>query len=519
MIRRLVGACEPAPAEISWEEDYALRVNPTLMTALLHDAVPVLKHVGWRVTKVEEGYCESELPLNLESTNQHGTHQAALIGLSGDYTGGLALATLLRNVPLAGVHPCNESNSAALWLASMNIRYKAPSTGHLTACCRVPEETAQRVRERYFGGRRLIVPLTVTFISNSESIAEAEMTYFAQASQLLRPTPENPRLNTLYKHKLKASARLIAALRAKMGDEERGLRIDSTEPLAGAHAWRIPQRQNLSVDDSGITSLVPINGQPANPPQSLYVHAAHSAAAAGPHGRILADYLTSILPQLEDMVVARTRHIDATLEQAIRSGVQQVVIPGVGLDFRVYSIAAKYPHVRFFETDLSEMLEERERTLRTIPYLPNAHRETVAVNFEVDQLDEKLLGSTSFDPRLPTMVVYEGCSMYFDEATNRRTLSQIRRLVNHPGSHLWSDFVSTAVVDGTTDQAGIEGFLAGMEKLGEAFVFGVDDVSSFFSSQGFTVRQALTAGEFLGQADPVYGVYRFVVAGPDGHAG
>ena len=101
---------QQSQSSISWAQDYNTRVNPTLMTRLLHEAIPVLQWTGWRVTEVEEGCCTTELPLNHATTNQHGTHQAALLSLSADYTGGLALATLLRGVPFAGVHPCNEDN-------------------------------------------------------------------------------------------------------------------------------------------------------------------------------------------------------------------------------------------------------------------------------------------------------------------------------------------------------------------------------------------------------------------------
>ena len=133
---------------VSWEEDYSNRVNPSLMTKLLHDAIPVLKSVDWQVKEVREGVCISELPLCFASTNQHGTHQAALISLSADYTGGLALATLLRGIPLAGVHRCKEENSASLWLAAMDVKYRSPSTGHLQATCIVPDDVARMVRQR-----------------------------------------------------------------------------------------------------------------------------------------------------------------------------------------------------------------------------------------------------------------------------------------------------------------------------------------------------------------------------------
>ena len=137
---------------ISWEQDYDSRVNPQLMTTLLRTAIPVLDHSGWYIEEVEEGFCQSVLPLNCPTTNQHGTHQAALISLSADYTGGLALATLLRGVPLAGIHRCQEDESASLWLAAMNVKYRNPSSGHLTGVCRISDEQADRICSRYFSG-------------------------------------------------------------------------------------------------------------------------------------------------------------------------------------------------------------------------------------------------------------------------------------------------------------------------------------------------------------------------------
>jgi acyl-coenzyme A thioesterase PaaI-like protein len=63
---------------VSWEDDYRDRANPELFTKLLHDPVPVLQHIDWKVLEIAEGYAKTIFPLNYESTNQHGTHQAAL---------------------------------------------------------------------------------------------------------------------------------------------------------------------------------------------------------------------------------------------------------------------------------------------------------------------------------------------------------------------------------------------------------------------------------------------------------
>lgn len=448
---------------VSWQEDYAKRVNPELMTGLLHDAIPVLKATGWRVTEVQEGACTSELPLCFESTNQHGTHQAALISLSADYTGGLALATLLRGVPLAGVHRCKDEQSASLWLASMDVKYRSPSTGHLRARCEVPSKVARTVRQRYFAGKRVLVSLPVTFTSNDEVVAEAEMKYFAQPSIQLQPTREKPKISPLYKHKLRASARMIAGLRASNSDDAR-TRIDH----------------------------------------------GHDDQAAGPHGRLLASRLQGALPQLKDMVLARTKHIDETLIGM--RGLRQVVLLGVGLDMRPFRMHERLGEPMFFELDLAEMLEERSRVIAQMNAGHAIQRRMVAIDFKQDDVAECLLKHPEFDASLPTAFIYEGCSMYFDAEQNRQVLMSVRRAMGHTDSRLWCDLVSEAVVEGTTMIPEIAKFLAGMEALGEKFIFGVNHPADLLAQCGFSGSSVISAQQYLNNDDRAFSTYRFAVA-------
>jgi methyltransferase (TIGR00027 family) len=448
---------------ISWEEDYRTRVSPTLMTQLLQDAIPALKAVQWRVTEVREGACTSELPLCRAATNQHGTHQGALISLSADYTGGLALATLLRGVPLAGVHPCTSDRSASIWLASMEVRFRSPSTGHLTASCEVPPHLQRMVRNRYFAGKRVLVKLPVLFRSNDEIVAEAQMKYLCQPSIQLEPTVGDQYRSPLLRHKLKASARMIAGLRA---DGRRGmLRIDSP----------------------------------------------HERQAAGPHGELLAARLGGILPQLRDMVLARTRHGDETLRSI--PGWRQVVLLGVGLDMRPFRLYRQLGEPLFFELDLPEMLEERSRVISQMNARPPAARRMVAADFKRDRVAELLLKHPDFDPRVPTCVIYEGCSMYFSAAENEAVLGPLAATLQHPDSRLWSDWVTRGVVTGPPPQASIGAFLRGMEELGERFIFGVDDPAEFLRPE-YTRTRVESVADYLGGDDPVLQTYQFAVSAP-----
>ena len=450
--------------DVSWEQDYADRMNPELLTGLLRSTIPVLDHSGWAVDKVDEGFCQSVLPLNTPTTNQHGTHQAALISLSADYTGGVALSTLLRGVPIAGVHRCCEEDSASLWLASMNVKYKVPSSGHLTGTCRVDAEKAESIRRRYFCGKRVMVTLEIEFSSNGDQVAVAEMKYFAQPTKQLMPQPGSKNRSTLFSHKLKASARMIAGLR-------------------------------------GRTS--------ANP--KLTASCPYAALSAGPHGELLADRLQNALPQLTDMVLGRTQHIDET----IRDGdYRQVVMLGAGLDMRSLRHAAEDPEKVFFELDLPEMIDERRRVIEQFPEGHWDQRVMLSVDFRKDSLAASLAADRRFDASLPTLFIYEGCTMYFTESENENLLQDVHALMGHSESRIWFDVVGPEIVTGRTNQDSITAFLEGMDELGESFIFGVEDVGQWTQSIGLQSVHVLDSGEYLCEQDPVFSNYRFALVGP-----
>jgi methyltransferase (TIGR00027 family) len=468
--------------KLSWARDYAERVNPQLMTGLLHQVVPVLKWTGWSITRVEPGFCESVLPLAIETTNQHGTHQAALISLSADYTGGMALTTLLTGVPLTGIHRGNPDQSASLWLVGMDVKYERPSTSHLRAVCRVDSKTAGRIQSRYFSGRCVLTTLEVEFWSEDDQrVAVAVMRYFAQATKRLLEHRDVEGQSALAKLNLKTSARIIAGLRSM---DER----PAQPPMIG------PDETHLRIDRS------------------------HDQFAAGTHGMLQANRLQKVLPQLGAMVRARTNHCD----QVIRScrGLEQLVILGAGLDMRPVRLAGELGQTVVFELDLPVMLAERQQVIERMELRHHGaskppERHQIAADFLEQDVGELLHGHFAFSDTAATLVVYEGCSMYFDEHQNRKILSSIRRRLKHPESKIWMDCVTPAVISADTLDPNIDAFVTQMELIGERFVFGPEEPRAFLASCGFVCSSDTTAGEFLGDEDPTLAEYRFLTARRD----
>ena len=292
------------PDGVQWEEAKKFRYNCETLTSLLRAQVPVLDFVKWRVNFIEPGRANTVLPLIAPSTNQHCTHQAALFFLAADYTGGIALASLIPNWPVIGVHPVAPSEkSMALWLVKGEIKVFRPSVGCLEVSAHVEPERHDRVRKRYALGKTILETVTIRFRNGAVEVAEANMTYYARQSDKLRSDGTTPdKVNVLYQHKLISSAELIAGVRAQVSG---GLFED---PFA--------------------------------------------ARIAGEHGVALAARFCEKMPQLGGMVAARTRHLDMQILEYLRSGGRDLVLLGAGYDMRPFRLGLP-AETRVYELDFS----------------------------------------------------------------------------------------------------------------------------------------------------------------------
>lgn len=435
--------------------------DPDALTGLLHTAVPVLRHCGWRLVETAPGYARSVLPLSRESTNQHITHQALLVALAGDYTGGTALATLVPDVPIAGVHPRPRPINgcaapvAMLWLTGSQVSYLRPSTADLYARCTVAEADARRVPAAFAAGERVLMPLEVSFESDGEVVASGVFTYFLRSSEHVRSSDRS----ALARHLAATSARLIAGIRGcaaeKLGDP-----------------W--------------------------------------SAVVAGQHGRLLAEHFAEALPQLPDMIIARTRSADRTVAQALEDGVRQFVMIGVGLDCRALRLLGGRRDVTVFELDTPAMLVERERAMGRLTEVPEVERIAVELDLTRDDIAAALRAQARFDEGAPVTCVCEGVSMYMTAPSLATIVDRLAPILDDSRSRLWVDVVDPAVTEGTSGFPEVDRFVAELARLGDTFVGGLDDPQSWFGARGYRTLRIETCGEALCRTDPLFELYRFL---------
>jgi len=408
------------------------------------------------------------LPLISPSTNQHCTHQAALLFLAADYTGGIALSSLIPHWPVIGVHPVAPlEKSIAMWLVKGEIKFYRPSVGCLEIVAEVEPERHDRVRKRYEQGKTVLETITIHFRNGTIEVGEANMTYFARQSDKLRSDGVSPdKVNILYQHRLISAAELIAGVRAR---ESGGLFEDP-----------------------------------------------FSARIAGEHGVALAARFCDKSPQLGGMVAARTRHLDMEILEYVRSGGRDLVLLGAGYDMRPFRLNLP-AGMHVYELDFPTVLADRQRRLNAIGVEDpdDLRRVQVPIDLRMTPLAVALQGVVDFTS--PIFIAWEGMSMYFEEAEVRSMLAGMAPLLHNNRGRLWLDLVDERAVRQPEIFPEVQAFMSGMQMLGEPFVFGVASAAEFLKSNGFHCHQTVSSDVFLGErTDPVYSLYHFCTASTAG---
>ncbi len=123
---------------------------------------------------------------------------------------------------------------------------------------------------------------------------------------------------------------------------------------------------------------------------------------------------------LRAFLVARSRYAEDNLARAIETGVTQYVLLGAGLD--TFALRNPHPHLRVFEVD-HPATQAWKRELLTRAELPLPATLTfVPVDFEHQNLPERLLAS-GFDPTQPTFFAWLGVVPYLTLEAFRATVA------------------------------------------------------------------------------------------------
>ncbi|HTI52698.1 MAG TPA: SAM-dependent methyltransferase [Verrucomicrobiae bacterium] len=169
-------------------------------------------------------------------------------------------------------------------------------------------------------------------------------------------------------------------------------------------------------------------------------------------------------------VAVRTRYIDDALGDALRAGVDQVVILGAGFDCRAYRIPG-IDRARVFEVDHpATQARKREIITRRLGTLP-PHVTLVPVDLATQALDAIMPGA-GYRGDARTFFICEGLTHYLPPAV----VDAVFRFVARPagGSQMVFTYIHRAMLDGSVRFEGAANTLATVQRAGEPYTFGWD---------------------------------------------
>jgi methyltransferase (TIGR00027 family) len=386
--------------------------------------------------------------------------------IAADYTGGVALGTLLNQVPLVGIHPQPTEYGAYLWGGKADIKWIRPSCTDLVCTARISEDKFEPIIKRFLRGAKVLETVKIDMRNDGVLVAECNLTYWVQDTYALRKNAlDENRIHPLYDHQQKTSARLIAGLRG----------LEQDKPIA-----------------------------------SRLFNDPNAAKVTETHGRILAQRSCLVAPQLQLMVASRTKHIDEAIENFHQGKSIQIINVGAGLDTRIFRLNLPKDSIAF-ELDLPVMLKRREALIEKHKLSTSTCRVTVPINLREQNVATALTNRPEFNQDTPTFIIWEGGSMYFEPTETMNILNSFQSLMVNPDSRLWMDYVAQSIVDGTSKIPVVNDFIEAMRCLGEPFINGFGNIGKQLAQVGFFVESDKPSSYCLNIKDSVFELYRFSI--------
>jgi methyltransferase (TIGR00027 family) len=192
--------------------------------------------------------------------------------------------------------------------------------------------------------------------------------------------------------------------------------------------------------------------------------------------------------------VARTRLIDDLLTQALRDGLQQLVILGSGFDCRSMRLPAA-DRVQVFELDHPDTLRaKRDRLWRRLGSLPR-HVKFVDVDFDRQQT-RLVLQDAGFDWSRAAFIIWEGVTNYLSETAVDATLRLVATMA--PGTTIVFTYVHLAAIDGSGDFKGMRRLRRRLRRMGEPWTFGFNpsELPAYLEARGLHLIQDIGSVEY-----------------------
>jgi methyltransferase (TIGR00027 family) len=223
-------------------------------------------------------------------------------------------------------------------------------------------------------------------------------------------------------------------------------------------------------------------------------------ACFSPWRRFIEAIFDSKAPGARTSGAARTRLIDDWTREAVRDGLQQVVIMGAGFDCRPLRLGELLA-TSIIELDRPQMIALKSRLLADA-------QAGQLVRATIDFLREKpeqRLGEAGYAPNTKTLFIWEGVTNYLDATSVDATFETFASAA--PGSRVIFTYVHADAISGEFPAPGLVHLLARLRRIREAWTFGFrpEALLDYLTRRGFRLIADLSAAEYRARYRPSVG--------------
>jgi methyltransferase (TIGR00027 family) len=183
-------------------------------------------------------------------------------------------------------------------------------------------------------------------------------------------------------------------------------------------------------------------------------------------------------------IVCRCRYFDDYLQERLKSGTNQIVILGAGLDSRLYRDELLQEGIKAFEIDHpATQANKIERVKKVFSKTPT-NLTYVPIDFNHETLDKLL--TYGFDQSLKTLFIWEGVTFYLNSEAIDATLTWIRSNAAPSSAIIFDYQYITPQMRAQTQRDYVYALLSRV--TGERRTFGIEkgQIHDFLTRRGFT---------------------------------
>jgi methyltransferase (TIGR00027 family) len=191
-------------------------------------------------------------------------------------------------------------------------------------------------------------------------------------------------------------------------------------------------------------------------------------------------------------LLCRIRYMDDTLRDALKEGLDQVVILGAGSDTRAIRIPG-IDTVHVFEVDHPAPQAWKKKCLTKMLGVLPSHISFVPMDFDQQSLEDEM-AAAGFKTGARTFVISEGVTQYITEKANDAIFQYVSKTA--PGSRIVFSYVHGGIIDGSFKEA--EKWKSFIQSEGLSWVFGIDpgELEQYLSKRGFSLLDHVGGSDY-----------------------